>query len=211
MRINRRVAKNRKASQARRKKTVSVDLASLRSVEHSCSGCAQDEPCCCSSYEVCVTGAEMEQIIQVLPEAARLCPHLRTDQGYDNLFEYVEPGLHALDTAEDGLCLLAYVDDHKIRCSLHAAGANLGLPLGKVKPKACLLWPMSLSEGDEVLSLAGDALAFRCTTRRRKRSNCLSPAFVEAVELVYGSGTGDRLEQEADTGARRTTLPRRGR
>jgi len=201
---------NRKTTQARRKKTVSVDLASLLQVEHQCRGCAQDEPCCCSSYEVCVTKSEMQRIIQVLPEAAKFCPHLKTDQGYDNLFEYVEPGLYALDTTEDGLCLLAYVADHTVRCSLHTAGANLGLPLGKVKPKACLLWPMSLSEGDEVLTLADDALSYGCTRRRRKRSNGLSPAFVDSVDLVYGDGTGAHLGNKAGTGARRTTLPRRG-
>jgi len=151
----------------------------------------------------------MRQIIEVLPEAAKLCPHLKTDQGYDNVFEYVEPGLHALDTTEDGLCLLAYVADHTIRCSLHTAGTNLGLPLGKVKPKACLLWPMSLSEGDEALLLDGDALSFRCTARRRKRSTRLARSFVDAVELVYGDGTGARLEKEAVAGARRTTLHQR--
>jgi hypothetical protein len=151
----------------------------------------------------------MQQIIQVLPEAAELCPHLKTDHGYDNVFEYVEPGLYALDTTEDGLCLLAYVAGHTIRCALHTVGTNLGLPLGKVKPKACLLWPMSLSEDDEVLSLAGDALSFRCTARRRKGSNRISPAFVEAVGLVYGDGRGARLEKEAGNGARRATLPRR--
>jgi hypothetical protein len=151
----------------------------------------------------------MQRIIQVLPEAAKLCHHLKTDHGYDNVFEYVEPGLYALDTTEDGLCLLAYVADNKIRCSLHTVGTKLKVPLGKVKPKACLLWPMSLSEGDEVLTLAGDALSFRCTTRRRKRSNRLSSAFREAVELVYGDGMGARLEKEAGDRARRTSLPRR--
>jgi len=199
----------RKARQARRKKTLSVDLASLRSVKHRCGGCATDERCCCSSYEVCVTAAEMRRIIEVLPEAARLCPHLKRGDGYDNVFEYVEPGLYALDTTEDGLCLLAYVSDQKIRCSLHAVGIKLGHSLETVKPKACLLWPMSLSEGDEVLSLAGDALAFRCTTLRRKGSKGLSPAFVDAVELVYGEATGTRLAKEATKGARRTTLLRR--
>jgi len=198
---------SQKRPQAKRKRTVSVDLASLRSVEHRCRGCTQDEPCCCSSYEVCITEAEMQRIIQVLPEAAKLCLHLKTDHGYDNVFEYVERGLYALDTTEDGLCLLAYVADNKIRCSLHTVGTNLGLPLGKVKPKACLLWPMSLSEGDEVLTLAGEALSFRCTSRRRKRSNRLSPAFREAVDLVYGDGMGALLGKEAGNGARRTTLP----
>jgi hypothetical protein len=198
-----------KVSQAGRKKAVSVDLVSLLQVEHRCRGCTQDERCCCSSYEVCVTEAEMRQIIQVLPEAAKLCRHLKTDHGYDNVFEYVGPGLYALDTTEDGLCLLAYVADNKIRCSLHTVGTMLGLPLRKVKPKACLLWPMSLSEGDEVLTLASDALSFRCTTRRKKRSKRLSPAFREAIELIYGDGIGSQLEKEDGIGARRTSLPRR--
>jgi len=210
MSANHHIAKKRKAPQSRRKKTLSVDLASLRSVEHRCDGCAEDEPCCCSSYEVCVTKAEMDRIIEVLPEAAKLCPHLRKKGGYDNVFEYVEPGLYALDTTEDGLCLLAYVAGHTVRCSLHTAGKSLGLALETVKPKACLLWPMSLSEGDEVLSLAGDALSFGCTAPARKGSRGLSPAFVEAVELVFGEGTGARLAQEARAGALAATLQRRG-
>lgn len=156
----------RKAPQARRKKSVSVDLALLRSVEHRCRGCASDEPSCCSSFEVCVTGAEMKRIIQVLPEAAKLCPHLKAGRGYDNVFEYVESGLYALDTTEDGLCLL---------------------------------WPLCLSEGGEALSLAGDALTFRCTAPRGKPANGLSPAFVKAVGHVYGKRAG----------ARRAALPRR--
>jgi hypothetical protein len=186
-----------------------VDLASILSIDHACHGCGPGEPCCCSSYEVCVTATELERIIQVLPETARFCPHLETGDGYDNLFDEVEPGLFAIDTDDDGLCLFAFRSGRKVRCSLHAAGAALGLPPEQVKPKACLLWPMNFSEGKEVLSLVDDALAFRCNTRQRRGSRRLSPAFVQAADAVYGEGVGGRMAQEAATGARRTIIARR--
>ncbi|NTW58203.1 MAG: hypothetical protein HGA43_03450 [Nitrospirae bacterium] len=178
-----------------------VDLASILSIDHDCDGCLRGEPCCCSAYEVCVTTAELERIIPVLPGAARFCPHLETGGGYDNIFDEVEPGLFAIDTDDEGLCLLAFRSGRKVRCSLHAAAATLGLTLAKVKPKACLLWPMAFSEGKEVLSLIDDALVFRCNTLRRGRSSSFFPAFVNAVDAVYGKGIGGLLEQETARGA----------
>jgi hypothetical protein len=188
---------------------LTVDLASILSIDHACDGCRSGEPCCCSAYEVCVTATELEKIIRVLPEAVRFCPHLDAGDGYDNIFDEVEPGLFAIDTDEDGLCLFAYRSGRKVRCSLHAAGAALGLPPEQVKPKACLLWPMNFSEGKEVLSLVDDALAFRCNTLRRGRSRSLSPAFIQAADAVYGEGVGGRMAREAANGARRTIIARR--
>lgn len=185
-----------------------VDIASLLSIDHSCNGCGKNERCCCATYEVCVTKSEMERIIEVLPAAARLCPHLKAGTGYDNVFDEVEPGVYAIDTTEDGFCLFAYVFKNKFRCSLHTVAANLGLPLGMVKPKACLLWPMTFSEGEELLSLTEDALAFRCNSRKRKASLRMSPSFVEAIENAYGKGCGTVVEQEAAKGVRRTVLLR---
>jgi len=189
---------------------LTVDLASILAVDHDCDGCLPGEPCCCSTYEVCVTAAELERIIPVLPEVARFCPHLETGDGYDNVFDEVEPGLFAIDTDDDGLCLFAFRSGGKIRCSLHAAGAALGLPLEQMKPKACLLWPMNFSEGQEVLSLVDDASDFRCNTVRRVRSRRLSPSFLKAVDAAYGMGVGERLEKEALKGIRRTTVSCRG-
>ena len=178
-----------------------VDLPSILSIDHACDGCLRGELCCCSAYEVCVTVTELERIIRVLPEAAGFCPHLKTGGGYDNIFDAVESGLFAIDTDDEGLCLLAFRSSGKVRCSLHAAAEALGLSPEQVKPKACMLWPMNFSEGKEVLSLVDDALAFRCNTLRRGRSRHLSPAFVKAVDAVYGKGIEGLLEQEAACGA----------
>lgn len=186
-----------------------IDIPSLCSVEHNCSGCRAGEPCCCSTYEVCVTRAEMRRIIQAMPEAARLCPHLGADDGYDNVFEQVEPGLYAIDTTEDGLCLFAYKARRKIQCSLHTVALKHRIPLEEVKPKACLLWPMIFSKGAEALSLTDDALLFHCNAPKRNGSRSISVSFTEAIELVYGEGCGRLVEEAAEKRARRLKLARR--
>jgi len=186
--------------------SVEVDVESLLSLENRCNGCAKGEKCCCSSYEVCVTTAEMKRIIRFLPEASQFCPHLLTRGGYDNVFEEEEPGLFSIDTNEDGLCLFAYWSDHRIHCSLHTVALLRGLPLEQVKPKVCMLWPLHFSDGDEVLAMISDAFLFNCNARTAPGSRILSPGFVEAIELVYGEGCGVQVKQAAENGDRRTLL-----
>lgn len=189
--------------------TVDIDIAALRSIEHDCDCCASGESCCCSAYEVCVTVAEMRRIIRIMPAAAKLCSHLGMSDGYDNVFEYVEPGLYAIDTTEDGLCLFAYAVRRKTQCALHAVGVASGIPLAQVKPKSCLLWPLTFSEGAEALSLTDDALLFHCNRPKKKGPRSISPSFTEAIEHVYGEGCGRLVEQAAEKGARRLKLARR--
>ena len=186
--------------------SVDVDVESLLSLENRCNGCAKGEKCCCSSYEVCVTTAEVKRIIKFLPEAAKLCPHLLAAGGYDNVFEEEEPGLFSIDTTEDGLCLFAYWSQSRTHCSLHTVAVTLGLPLEQVKPKVCLLWPMHFSEGEEVLAVIDDAFLFACNVRKAPGSRSLSPGFVEAIEMVYGEGCGTQVKHAAENGDRRTLL-----
>ncbi len=187
-----------------------VDLGSLLLIENTCKGCAKGEKCCCSSFQVCVTAAEVKRIIRVLPEAAKLCPHLLTEGGYDNVFdEEEEPGLYSIDTTEDGLCLFAYWNKGRVHCSLHTAAVTLGLPLEEVKPKVCILWPMHFSDGDEVLAMHNDAFLFSCNVRKAPGSRSLSPGFIEALEMIYGEGCGIQAKHAAENGEGRTLLVRR--
>jgi len=149
---------------------------------------------------------EVKRIIKVLPEVAKLCPHLLTERGYDNAFEEEEPGLFSIDTNEDGLCLFAYWFHRRIHCALHTVAMNLGLPLEQVKPKVCLLWPLHFSEGDEVLAMIEDAFLFSCNIRKAPDSRSLSPGLVDAIEMVYGRGCGGQVMHAAETGERRTLL-----
>jgi hypothetical protein len=196
----------RKRPPQHQRSSVDVDVESLLSLENRCNGCARGERCCCASYEVCVTTAELKRIIKVLPEAARFCPHLLTVGGYDNMFEEEEPGLFSIDTNEDGLCIFAYWSHQRTRCSLHTVAQTLGLPLEQVKPKVCLLWPMHFSDGDEVLSIINDAFLFNCNTRKAPGSRSMSQGLVGAIGLVYGEGCGSQVMHAAEEGDRRTLL-----
>ena len=198
--------RNQKSLPQHQQSSVDVDVEALLLIENVCNACAKGAKCCCASYEVCATTAEMKRIIKVLPEVAKLCPHLLTAGGYDNVFEQEEPGLFSIDTDEDGLCLLAYRSRAGIHCSLHTVAVTLGLPLEQVKPKVCLLWPLHFSDGDEVLSIIDDAFHFPCNVRREPGLRSLSPGLVEVIDQVYGEGCGAQVRQAAENGERRTLL-----
>ncbi len=186
--------------------SVDVDVESILSLENNCSGCSKGQKCCCSSYEVCATSAEVKRIIKVLPAAAEYCPHLLTAGGYDNVFDEEEPGLFSIDTTEDGLCVFGYWSRGRTHCSLHTVALRLGLPLEQVKPKVCLLWPLHFSDGEEVLALIDDARAFACNRPTAPGSRSVSPGFLEAIDRVYGEGCGAQVQQAAESGRRRTLL-----
>ena len=188
------------------RRTVDIDIASLGSILHDCIGCTAGDRCCCSAYEVCVTAAEMRKIDRVMPEVLKRCPSLAS--GDSDIFDRVEPGLYAIDTDEDGRCVFAYLVGRKIRCALHTVAMDQGIPLAEVKPKSCLLWPMTCSDNDKVLSLTDDALLFHCNAAKRTGTGPLSVHFTETIEIVYGKGRGRLVEQAAKKGARRLKLAR---
>ena len=195
-----------KRPRPRRPNSVHVNLSAILCVDHACNGCSTPGQCCCASYEVCADSKELKRIVNLLPEAARFCPRLKTKSGYDIIFDEIEPGLFALDTDEKGLCLLAYKSGGKIRCSLHSAALKLGLSPAKVKPQACLLWPLSASEDNKFLSMGNDTLSFRCVTRRRKPSRAIAPSLLETIGEVYGRDFGARLARAAARGRKHVIL-----
>ena len=186
--------------------SLNVDVPSLAGISHSCPGCPSTRQCCCASYEVCVTKAEMERIIGCLPEASKFCPHLASKDGFDNVFDQVEPGLFAIDTDADGLCVFAYQKSGRTLCSLHAAAISLGIPLSTVKPLACILWPLALGKGDPApLSVHTDALSFPCNTPR-KQGRSLCPSVENTIASVFGDEALEVIEWAAAKGLRRVMV-----
>jgi hypothetical protein len=180
---------NGKRSPSDKSKAVSVDLKAICSIDHECVGCSEVAKCCCAKYDVSVTEAELKKIIPVLPEAAKFCPHLKTENGYANVFEEGEDGLHSIDTHENGLCVFAFKSKGLIRCSLHAVEISQGLPLGTVKPKMCVLWPLTFSEKGDTLTLHDNALSCACSSPRKIPSRRVSPALLETIRYFSGEAS----------------------
>jgi hypothetical protein len=166
---------------------VGVDLKTICTIDHECVGCSDVTKSCCAKYDVCVTEAELKRIIPVLPNAAKLCPHLKTEDGYANVFEEAEKGQYSIDTHENGLCVFAYTAaSGLIRCSLHTVEKDLGMPLGSVKPAVCILFPLTFSEAGNVLTLHDDALGCECSSLREKPSGAISSDLLETIRHFGG-------------------------
>ena len=188
-------------------KRIVIDIPSLLSVKHSCTGCGPGGPCCCGAYEVCVTRAEMGRIVGFLPEAARFCRRLASKDGLDNVFDEAEAGLFALDTTSDGRCILAYRKHGRTLCSLHSAALSLGIPVAAAKPLACILWPLALGEGDPApLAVHPDALSFKCNSGRKGTGRRLCPSLADTVAAVFGTKARERVERAVKMGRRRVTV-----
>lgn len=170
-----------------RPKAIGLDLKAICSIDHECVGCSEVTKSCCARYDVTVSEAEINRIIPVLPEAAKLCPHLKTDQGYANVFSDMENGQSSIDTHENDLCVFAYKTHGLIRCSLHSVEESLGLPKGSVKPIVCQLWPLTFSGDGKKLTLHDDALGCACSSPRKKPSNLISPELLETIQHFGGA------------------------
>jgi hypothetical protein len=146
----------------------------------------------------------MENIVGMMPAAARLCPRLMDDGGFVNVFEEEEGNRFSLEVTENGLCVFAYRSGKGIRCSLHSAALGADLPVRSVKPEACLLWPLSLSEGKEpVLSVEEDVFSFVCNRRRNADDGGLICGEVMRIlKTVFGEQAAREAEKAAVSGRR---------
>jgi len=169
---------------------VLVDLAALRGIAHRCDpGRCTATPGCCARYEVCLTRDEVPTLLGLLPAAARLAPWLGPDDALENPLAETDDGQVALDTDEDGRCLLAVADPPGAdRCALHAAALAEGLDPLRHKPRACALWPLAETEdGPPALGVFDGAFAFACNTRRPPAARGLDVGIAAIVAGLFGA------------------------
>jgi len=175
---------------------ITVDLESIFSIKHKChKGACKINTCCCSNYEICITGDELSIIIGCLPEASKFSKYLWSNDGYENVFEQIETDLFCIDTTEEGTCVFAYNERGKILCSLHSAALKLGLPAYKVKPRVCVLWPLAILEGKSIrLTIQDDAFTFGCNTRKDDDNPYLCSSIAKIIDSIFGKKFREQLE-----------------
>jgi hypothetical protein len=180
--------------------SLAVDLDALTMFYHACSGCPQDVFCCCARYDICINTLEMERVIAYLPQVAHYIPQLMTDDGYDNVFEEIGTDLFRIDTQDDDLCVFAYHEHRATRCALHRVALDMGLPVHALKPQACLLWPLALSEtAPYILSVHVDAPQFTCNHPRPKQKS-LHPSIHAIITTVFGQAFAHAVTQAVHQG-----------
>lgn len=186
---------------------VTVDIASISRIQFGCVGCTSCLGCCCASFEVCATEVEVARIVGMMPHVNRVLEAHGCEPLDGNVFEETDGKLLALDTDEDGLCVFAYSADGFIRCSLHSAALELGLPPEEVKPLVCTLWPLAIAGGrKKVLTADAEAPGFHCVELHLGRKSELCDAALETLEQVLGAEAVKAVAEAAEAGARRVTV-----
>ncbi|MBS3820280.1 MAG: DUF3109 family protein [Phycisphaerae bacterium] len=163
---------------------VIVHVDALMGLSHCCqpAQCA-GKGSCCGAYEVHVAPRELTSIIGLMKEARTLSRRLQDEE----VFEEAEDGL-VLGSDDDGVCVFAYRSRNgQMLCALHSLALKHGIEPGAVKPKSCLLWPLTLSQGPpRHLSTIDDAFDWPCNGPRPAGATGLDDGVAAIVAAVFG-------------------------
>lgn len=167
-----------------------VEWERIRRLEFACHPRKFCTPAtsCCANYEVVVSRRERSVIDGMLPFVSFYLPGIRVPGGFANLFEPVEPGLYAIEQDDQDICRFAYRASGALLCSLHRAALDIGLEPARVKPRACALWPLSLSHrnGRLVLSVDRSAESFPCVRLVSPPRLKPCPAVDHIIRTMFG-------------------------
>lgn len=180
---------------------MAIDLEAIRSIRHACRpALCREMGGCCGQYEIAVDARELPSLVGFLPQAAEFAPHLKTRDGYLNVFDEERPRYVVIDPMEDGLCSFAYrTSDGAAWCSLHSAAVKRGLSPARVKPLCCTLWPLSLEQRPRrTLTVHPEALSFPCNEYQAPAANSLDSGIAEIIRAVWGDRFLQRLMRLAD-------------
>ncbi|HOD49112.1 MAG TPA: hypothetical protein PK166_06025 [Candidatus Hydrogenedentes bacterium] len=166
-----------------------VDLEALRGIAFHC----QPQNCrnglsCCACYDVELSAVEARRAVDWLSEAAKFARHLRDRNGYADPVERM-PGAKptlAVDAAER--CVFAYKGrDGTLWCSLHSAALAHGLAPEAVKPLACAMWPLAISDDEDppVLTVQPEVMRFPCNCARVGEG--LDAGIAKIIECCFGA------------------------
>jgi len=146
---------------------IRVDLAALKTICHKChpESC-RNRSCCCSRYVPHVNQVELERIVGCFPIIACYTNSIKNGHGFKNVFEECDDASFCIDANEDESCIFTYArSSGETLCALHSVALDLRISPVDFKPKACSLWPLTLSEEPEPeLSVDRNWRDFPCNT-----------------------------------------------
>ena len=167
-----------------------IDMEAIVSLSHDCvPSLCKDGTHCCAFYEIHTTGKEGERIIDNLPAAARYAKALRQGKEYLSPLEEDDEkkGAFIIDTDEDGLCALSYLNrSGDPLCSLHTVALDEGLSPINVKPRCCHMWPLAVSESKPpLLTVQDGVMDFPCNKTRRGRRT-IDKGVADIIRDLFG-------------------------
>ena len=146
---------------------IRVDRAALQTLRHKCHpGACRNGSSCCSRYIPHVTQSELKRIVGCFPIIAHYTDGIKNGHGFKNVFEECDDATYCIDANEDESCVFTYTKAAgETLCVLHSVALDLRISPVDLKPKACSLWPLTLSEEPEPeLSVDRNWREFPCNT-----------------------------------------------
>ncbi len=150
----------------------SVDVNAVTGLKYRCDPkSCRNRLCCCGVYDVWINAKEKEKISRCLPAASNYPVEGRGNDVSDFL-RWIGAG-YILRKDKEQFCSLSYrTGDGQVRCSLHSIALDQNISPVEIKPRNCVLWPLSLSgKGEKTLSVQDDAYNFPCC-RTAHTANC---------------------------------------
>ena len=146
---------------------IRVDLAALKTIRHQChpKSC-RNRPSCCSRYVPHVSQSELDRIVGCFPLIGRYTDSIKNGLEFKNVFEECDDASFCIDANEDESCVFTYTNSSgETFCALHSVALDLRISPVNLKPKACSLWPLTLTEAPEPnLSVDRNWPEFPCNT-----------------------------------------------
>ncbi len=200
---------------------VAVDVKGVCSVSHNCQPeLCKDLKCCCSCYEVWIDKKELSRIVGYMPDAAKYAKNLVSGNGFLNVFEDIDNSTFAIERNIENLdifsyfngsgkqskksnkdfCVFSYFNKSGLPlCSLHSTALELGLPVTRIKPKSCLLWPLAISDVKQLtLTVQPDAFNFPCNKKRKVKDFTLDEGIESIISSVLGNSFLKKLNREIE-------------
>jgi hypothetical protein len=173
---------------------IEVDDEALFGLAHCCEPERHGSLCvCCRTYEVNVDRDEIPLLDGCV--ALAIADGLVASE-HANLFDEMDDGEMALDTDEEGQCLMAVPQPNgSCYCALHTMAMGHGLEPYTHKPRACTRWPVAASSDGKALRVTPDALEFPCNRKRRGHPKRLHQGIAEILDLLYGKPFRVKLEK----------------
>lgn len=172
-----------------------VDAPALVGLSHRCDPLlCRESGSCCGRYDLWIGAEERDRLFQFEKQITRLCSGNRKKSIQENVRQ-IAPRTYSVEKGADGLCAFTCRGaGGEVLCALHRLALERGIPPERLKPRPCILWPLSTtSSSPAVLSVQEGVLRFPCNaTRQNTEEPVLDPGVADIVSACFGA---DFLEE----------------
>lgn len=169
--------------------SVTVDLKVINSTLNCPpNGKAKRRARCCRDFEVTVSKAEMQRIVNIFDHIGEFTERVWREGKFRNVFEKSGRNYNIVRDDKWG-CVFLYDSVDGPRCSIQASCNKYNLEVLKYKPRVCSTWPLrveSRKRGSRYLTIEDNATDFCCVKMGNGKGTPLYIAMEKQLVWLFG-------------------------